>query len=185
MSRAAIALLLVACGAEHAARDTIPPAPAGETAADTSYPTPRRGALVARAVTERALDGHWTARGTACPSPPAFQLLARGDTVDVLILLRLPQDEAAPGGYKVLGPLDSTDAPRTARVGVQRMQYVDLAYRGFEGTVWLERLDRSATGRFDIVLDEAVSHDRVRYLGVFDAVPVDSGSAAACTVAAP
>lgn len=183
MRRAALALLLVACGAEQAARDTVPPA--GEALVDTSYPTPRRGALVARAVTERALDGRWTARGTACPNSPALQLLARGDTVDVLILLRLPHDETAPGGYKVLGPLDSADAPRTARVAVQRMQYVDLAYRGFEGMVWLERLNRSATGRFDIVLDEAVSHDRVRYLGVFDAVPVDSGSAAVCAAAAP
>jgi hypothetical protein len=112
-------------------------------------------------------------------------VLAQGDTVDLLIVLWLPADSAAEGPYPVLGPLDSTLAPRTARVGAQRWLYADLAYRALQGTVWLERLDRHATGRFDVVLDESISHDQARHLGVFNAVPVDSAPEPLCRPAQP
>jgi hypothetical protein len=109
-----------------------------------------------------------------------LQVLAQGDTVDLLIVLWLPTDSAAEGAYPVLGPLDTTAAPRTARVGAQRWLYADLAYRALRGTVWLERLDRQAVGRFDVVLDESISHDQARYLGAFNAVPVDTAPQPVC-----
>ncbi len=179
----AVVPLLVACGGGAAA----PPVeqPSGDTAGlqpavDTTYPAPKRGALIAHSALPGGLNGEWTPQAALCAAPRSLQLLARGDTVDILLLLWLPADGAATGEYAVPGPLDSTAAPRTARVGVQRMQYADLAYRGLSGTVRLERLDRRATGRFDVLLDETVSHERVRYLGVFEGVPVDSAPEALC-----
>ncbi len=178
-----VALMLLACGGEAAT----PPVeqPVHDTAdlkpsADTTYPAPKRGGLAAHSVGPGGLGGEWIPRAAVCAAPPSLQVLARGDTVDILLVLWLPPGGAATGAYAVLGPLDSTMAPRTARIGVQRMQYVDLAYRGLSGTVWLERLDRRATGRFDVVLDEMVSHEQVRYLGVFNAVLVDSGPEPLC-----
>ena len=42
---------------------------------------------------------------------------------------------------------------RAARIGVQQLQPADLAYQGIAGTVRLERLDRAASGTFDVTLD--------------------------------
>jgi hypothetical protein len=152
---------------------------------DTTFPTPRRGALVARPIDPVGPDWEWQARAASCADPKTLQLLARGDTVDLMIVLSLPADRAAEGRYAVLGPLDSTVAPRTARVGAQRWLYADLAYRAMRGTVWLERLDRQATGRFDVVLDESISHEQTRFLGAFTAVPVDSARGPLCRPAQP
>lgn len=112
-----------------------------------------------------------------------LQVLARGDTVDLMIVLWLPAgDTAAPGSYAVL-PTDSAAAPRTARVGAQRMLYADVSYRGQRGTVWLERLDQQASGRFDVVLEGSPTNDHFRYLGRFTAVPVDSTPGPQCRAA--
>jgi hypothetical protein len=127
----------------------------------------------------------WAAEAASCADPKTLQLLARGDTVDLLAVLRLPPDSAPEGPYTVLGPLDSSVAPRTARVGAQRWLYADLAYRALRGTVWLERLDREVTGRFDLVLDESISHEETRFLGAFTAVPVDSAADPVCRVVQP
>lgn len=184
----AVALLLVACGgraaappAQEVSRDTV----GTRTSVDTTFPKARRGALVARPVGRGGLGGEWKARAASCADPKALQLMARGDTADLLIVLWLPADSAAEGPYTVLGPLDSTVAPRTARVGAQRWLYAELAYRALQGTVWLERLEREATGRFDVVLDESISHEQARYLGAFNAVPVDSAPELLCQPAQP
>lgn len=183
-----VVLLLLACGgrtaappAQEASRDT-----AGAGAwVDTTFPTPRRGALVARPIAPVGPAWEWDARAASCADPRTLQLLARGDTVDLLIVLQLPADSAAEGRYAVLGSLDSAVAPRTARVGAQGWMYADLAYRALRGTVWLEGLDRHATGRFDVVLEESISHEQTRYLGAFNAVPVDSARGPLCEPAQP
>lgn len=183
-----LTLLLLACGpraaappAQEASQDTtdrgIP--------ADTTYPTPGRGALVAHPVGRGTLGGEWEARAARCADPRTLQLTARGDSVDLLIVLWLPPDSSAEGPYTVLSPLDSTVAPGTARVAAQRWLYTDLAYRALRGTVWLERLDRRATGRFDLLMDETISHDQTRYLGAFNSVPVDSAPEPVCRLAPP
>lgn len=182
----AAALLFAGCGggagappAEQPVRDTANLKPA----LDTTYPTPKRGGLIAHGATAGALGAQWTPEAEVCAAPGSLQVLGLGDTVDILLVLRLPTEGRATGTYSVLGPLDSTDAPRTARVGVQRIQFLDLAYRSLRGTVRLDRLDRRAGGRFDVVLEELVSHEEVRYLGAFNAVPVDSAPAPRCRAA--
>lgn len=147
---------------------------------DTTFPAPRPGMLVARPAERGSLGGAWRVRVGSCADPRSLQLLARGDTVDLLLVLWLPQDSAPTGAYTIREPADSSVAPRTARMGVQRLLYADVSYRAWRGTAWLERLDRQASGRFDVVLDESVSHDQVRYLGTFSAVPVDSAPEPVC-----
>lgn len=147
---------------------------AGDTAAvDTTYPAASRGVLVARTARPGALSGSWRPTAGICRHPPSLQLLARGDSVDVLIVLRLAADGAAIGDYPVALP-DSATGVRAALVGVQRLRYVDVAYQGARGVVRVERLDRVVSGRFDVVLAEVVSHEKQRYLGVFDGVRLDT-----------
>jgi hypothetical protein len=93
--------------------------------------------------------------------------------VDVLIVLRFAPGGAPVGDYPVTLADSSTGAP-AAVVGVQRLRYVDLAYRGARGVVRVDRLDGLVTGRFDVVLAEVTSHEEQRYLGVFDAVRLDT-----------
>lgn len=183
-----LVLLVAACGGgrasapdAEAAGDTPPPVP---LAPDTTYPPPRRGALIARSAFPGPLSGEWQPTAGVCGARASFQLLARGDSVDVLVLLRLPAAGPTTGAYAVAGPEDSTARPRTARIGVQRLEYVDLAYRGERGSVELSRLDRMASGRFDVVLREAISQDTVRYLGVFERVGLDSLPEPECRAAA-
>lgn len=188
MRFAAWLLVLAACGGGRAsapdaaaAGDTAPPVPA---APDTAYPAPRRGALIARSAFPGPLSGEWQPRAGVCGGLPSFQLLARGDSVDVLVVLQLPAEGPATGAYAVAGPEDSTAGPRTARIGVQRLEYVDLAYRSERGSLELNRLDRVASGHFDVVLREVTSPDTVRYLGVFERVRVDSLPEPDCRAAA-
>lgn len=179
---------LAACGGGRASApeadavgDTTP---AVEGAPDTTYPPPRRGAVIARSASPGPLSGAWRARAGVCSDPPSLQLLGRSDSVDVMILLRLPARGSATGVYAVAAPEDTTATPRTARLGVQKVMYMDLAYRSERGTVELNRLDQLASGRFDVVLREVTSQDTVRYLGVFERIRVDSLPASDCQAAA-
>jgi len=154
------------------------------TPPDPTYPPKRRGALIARSATPGPLSGEWRPVAGLCGAPPSFQLVARGDSVDLIVLLRLPADGLATGVYAVAAPEDTAAGPRTARLGVQRVLYTDFAYRSERGSVELSRLDRLASGRFDVVLREVTAQDTVRYLGVFERVRVDSLTESQCRVAA-
>jgi hypothetical protein len=190
-----VALLLVAaCGTAApvhrqapagAARKVVPAA--DTTPADTTPPLARAGMLVTRAPSEPGtLDGRWRPHAGVCATPPTLQLLVQSDSLDLLLLLNLPEDSAPVGTYAVVLPTDTAGpAAHTAQIGVQQMRYTDLAYQGSAGTVRLERLDRSASGTFDATLQEAPSHRTFRFLGVFDAIPVDTLGAAACRLAEP
>lgn len=183
-------VLLTACGSgragapdaqavgDSALAEAVTPPP------DTTYPPGRRGALIARSAIPSPLSGEWRATAGVCGEPPSFQLLASGDSVDVILLLRSPTGGWAAGAYAVAAAEDTVDAPGAARLGVQRVLYVDEAYRGERGSVELSRLDRLVSGRFDVVLREFYSRDTVRYLGVFDRIRVDSLPAADCQAAA-
>ena len=191
-------LLLAACGtggpAGRQASGEKGPARAGlradtapdTMAADTTPPVARARMLVTRAASEHgALDGQWRPRAGVCGTPPSLQLLVQGDSVDLLLLVSLPPDSTPSGTYVVGSPADTTGPARAARIGVQQLQPADLAYQGIAGTVRLERLDRAASGTFDVTLQETPSHRTFRFLGVFAAVPVDTLGGAACRPAAP
>ena len=183
-----IVLLLAACGTRapvrYAASDTATARTAAS--ADTTPPPARPGTLVARSVQEDgAPGGSWRLRAGVCTDPPSFQLLAQSDSTDLLMVLHLPRDTAAVGTYVVAGPTDTTLRARTARMGIQEVRYADISYQATSGTVQLDRLDRVAAGRFDVMLHGMPTHQTTRYLGVFDAIPVDTLGAAACRVATP
>ncbi len=181
-----VLLLLVACGT-RAPQPGRPPGGTGAQApADTTQPVARAGALVTRALAEAGpLSGRWRPQAGVCAQPPSLQLLAQSDSVDFLLLLYLPPDSAAAGTYVAEATTRAAPQARTARLGVQQVRYANLAYEATSGTVRLERLDHLATGRFDVTLQEAPSHRTMRYLGVFDAIPVDSLGGPACQFAAP
>lgn len=157
--------------------------PAEAAAPDTTFPVAQRGTLIARSVLPGPLGGTWKLEAGVCHQPPTLQLRGLGDSVDVMLLLQLPAQGAATGTYVIAAPDDTVAASRTARLGVQKVLYADVAYRGERGSVELNRLDDLVSGRFDVVLRDDVSADTVRYLGVFDRIPVDSLSGPACRAA--
>jgi hypothetical protein len=183
-------VLLTACGGGRAgapdAQTMIDTAPVGAVlpVPDTTYPTARRGALLARPALPGPIGGEWVATAGLCPEPPTFHLLAPGDSLDLMIVLRSPSEGWTTGTYLVASPEDTTDAPGTARIGLQRVSYVDQSYQGARGQIELSRLDRLVSGRFDVALRDLNSQDTVRYLGVFDRIPVDSLPPAECQAAA-
>lgn len=184
MRLAVLGLVVAACGGGAAAgsADTVSTNRTNDTtlAPDTSYPAPQRHALVTRTVTPEALAGVWKPVAGVCREPPSFQLLARGDSVDVILVLALPAEGGPTGEYPVRALRDTAGGERPARIGVQRLRYLDLAYEGVGGVVRLDRLDRVADGRFDVRLREITSQEEIRYLGIFDGVRVDSLAGGAC-----
>ena len=181
-----VALLLVACGTRAPVRGAASDTARTTAPVDTTPPPARPGALVTRATQEGGPPGGiWRPRAGVCTDPPSFQLLAESDSADLLVLLELPRDTTGVGTYVVAGSVDTSLQPRAARIGVQEMRYADISYQATSGTVRLDRLDRVATGRFDVMVRGLPTHQTTRYLGVFDAVPVDTLAAAVCRLAAP
>lgn len=178
LRKVAFLLLLVACGGGRAN------APAGDAASgsvaaavalpDTSYPEARRGAMTARAALPGPFVEVWHPKAGVCTAPPSVQLQALGDSVDVMMVLRLAAGGPATGRYTVTEPEDSTFAPGTARMAVQVVSYLDRALRATRGSVELSRLDRFLSGRFNVLLEGFSSPDTVPLLGVFDRIRVDS-----------
>lgn len=174
-------VLLGGCSGEHVAPggagagDEVLAAP---VVVDTSFPRLRRGELVTRAVPALGV-GRWEPIARWCAHPPSLLVLAQGDSVDVVVLVDFAQGAPSVGAYPVRPEEEAPRLPR-AQVGMQRVQYSDLAYRATRGQVVIERLDRYVTGRFDVVLREINVGEEVRYLGVFDRLPVESAPEAWC-----
>lgn len=182
-------ILVMACGggetggtAAVGARDSLSISDTPATVADSGfaagppYPEPVRGRLVARGTDDVPLGGSWRARAGWCDRPRSLQIANLGDSVDVFLLL-FPPDSGEPA--RMYPVVQGDSAPQGgedphARVGVQRLGYQVSSYQGIRGTVNLERLNRTASGRFDVTLREALSWDTVRYLGVFSGLPVDT-----------
>ena len=183
MRRAVWLLLLVACRGGRASAPETEGADSTAPAAavpDTTFPAAQRGALVIRSALPGPFSGEWRPMAGVCREPPGLQLLASGDSVDVVLFVRWEPDGAPGGSYPVATPEDTTLAPRIARIGVQLVSYADRALRGERGWVELSRLDQVVSGRFDVVLGGFSAPDTVRYLGVFDQIPVDSLPDLAC-----
>lgn len=186
MRRWALLIAVVACGGGGGGA-----AVSGDeaTAADSAtaaprHPEPVRGRLVARAVGAGVLGGSWRARVGQCERPRSLQIASEGDSVDVLLLLW--PDSGAPEQQFPVIQRDSAPAQGPhARVGVQRLGYLVASYQGMRGSVTLERLNRTASGRFDLTLREAMTWDTVRYLGTFADLPVEAWSPELCGAAAP
>ena len=194
MRRTAWLVLLVACsggrasapeaevGADTVGGDTTQPAAA---VPDTTFPASRRGALIIRTALPGPFGGEWTPMAGVCQKPPSLQLLASGDSVDVIVFLRLPGHGSVIGTYAIAEPEDTSAAPRTASIGVQLVSYADRALRAESGWVELSQLDQLVSGRLDVVLRGFSAPDTVRYLGVFDRIRVDSLPEMTCRTTPP
>lgn len=146
------------------------------------HPEPVRGRLVARTAGTGALAGSWRARVGRCDRPRSLQIASDGDSVDVLLLLLLPDSGEPTREYPVM---ERDSAPPGggqphARIGVQRLGYMVASYQGASGAVRLDHLNRTASGSFDLMLREALNWDTVRYLGTFADLPVEPWSPEIC-----
>jgi len=182
------AYTLVACSGKDAAVETpgegmdsiIPVA-----FIDTVVPEAGPGFLAARTPDPGAISGEWPGRAGECADPPSLQLLVDGDSVGVLVVLGFPDSGPRVGSYPISPGELGWPRPGTARMGVQRILYVGLAYGAMGGSVELSRVDRGVSGRFDVRLVEATTEREVRYLGTFRDVPLGSWPADLCVMTLP
>lgn len=183
MSRAALRLASALAIAVEACGGPEPPAsvgdaPQGEDTAgafvhDSLPPAAQPGFLAARTDDPSQLGGAWAARAGECPSPPSLQVMAESDSVGVLVLIAYPDSGPRTTVYRVVLPDSAAPSPGTARLGVQRIQYLALAYRGVGGWVALSDLGRRVTGRFDVTLADVTTQRELRYVGSFRDVRIE------------
>ncbi len=189
MRTLALLIAAMACGqgagggaAAVGGDDSLAAAAVDSASGEPRRPEPVRGRLVARTVGTGALGGSWRARVGRCDRPRSLQIASDGDSVDVLLLLLLPDSGEWTREYPVI---ERDSAPPGggqphARVGVQRLGYLVASYQGTSGSVLLERLNRTGSGSFDLMLREATTWDSVRYLGTFADLPVEPWSPEMC-----
>ena len=152
-----------------------------DSVAMPAFPAARRGRLVVASDGAFKLDGRWAARADVCADPPMFQLIAKDDTVGVIVLVALADSGDGTGLYEAGQPDDETGTQAPARVGIQLFQRQGaFAFRAVEGQVTLESLDRRTSGRMQVVMREVMREADVAVAAVFDAIPVTSLSAEEC-----
>lgn len=131
------------------------------------------------------LLGSWPARAAACDEPPALQVLAQSQDVGTLILLHLAQPIPDQSSYPVAVPDSGFPSPPAAQVAAQlTMPGSVRAFQAVNGTVELTALDATVSGRFAVTLRETESQDSLRYVGVFEGIPIGRAAAADCAAMA-
>ena len=173
------ALAVVACTADETRPEEtaggVPETTAVQVADDTIPPVARSGFLAARAVdVPSQINGEWPATVGVCPDQRALQILADADSVGVLIVIVRPDSGDPVMRYPVTLPDGRPPAAGTARLSVQRILYLGLAYAAANGAVELSSLERQASGRFDVRLVDAITARESRYVGAFSNLPLEN-----------
>ncbi len=186
-SAPALAIVVAACG-EPGTPPSAGQTPGGDTTVgivrDSLPPPAPSGFLAARTDDPSQLIGAWAARAGVCPSPPSLQVLAESDSVGVLMLLAYPDSGPRATSYRVVLPDSAPPSPGTARLGVQRIQYLSLAYQGAAGWVEVSDLGRRVSGRWDVTLKDVTTQRELRYVGSFRDVPIEPWPGVLCALEA-
>lgn len=194
MRKLLLGFLLAACGdapLNHGASDpagdavdTIAPAPPGaELMAEVTPPRPVDGRMVARTPVPELLGGSWRALATRCDEPHALHILAEGDSVDILIRINLPDSGSVTRRYSIVPRGATALFAGHARMGVQTIGALARSFEAVEGDVTLERLDQAVDGRFEVVIQDVRSWERIRYAGAFRRLPLTPEAAGPCPAA--
>lgn len=185
MRRTVLLLAVVACGGGGGgggARDSLAVPDSAAGSAQVPEPVPGRLVVQVPGAGRATMGGPWRARASTCEQPRALQVVTEGDSVDVLLLIFLPDTASPEREYPVL-QLDSVPdgyAEPHARIGVQRLGAQVASYQGAAGSVDLEQLGRFASGRFEALLREAISWDTLRMFGRFADLPVAAAAPDVC-----
>jgi hypothetical protein len=151
--------------------------------ADTAPPIAPAGFLAARAGDPSQITGQWPATAFSCEGQRSLQVLSDTDSAGVLIVMALPDSGNPVMSYPIALPDGQSLAAGTARMAVQRILFYGLAYAASDGTVELTRLDRGASGRFDVQLVDAATARESRYAGTFTNLRVERGPLDLCQLA--
>ncbi len=153
--------------------------------AEIAPPKPVPGKWVGRTPLRGVLAGVLPVRGGRCLDPPSVQIMARGDSIDALVVVYFEDAQGRPGTYSVVSRDRPSPEAGYARVGVQRVGYLSHSYEGVEGSVELDQLGSSLSGKLEVVLREVNSWEKLRYAAVFSQVKLEVWPEAYCGAPVP
>ena len=146
------------------------------------HPPARTGRLSGRSAGGvDTVSGVWRAHATRCENPPALQVVAGDEHVGTILLYQLDSIAPVAENYRVTSVDSGFGRSPSVQLAVQLTPDGGIrAFRAASGTATLERLDGETTGQFAVTLKEVDSLDSLRYVGVFQRVPVGPGSVEDC-----
>ncbi len=128
------------------------------------YPAAQAGRVVAQTVSqvpENELLGNWPAEVGSCQEPSVIQIVARNDSVGVIVFIG--PSASIVGEYDVYKGGSDVPDTLTARVALQLYgsRTRSRGLRGVGGAVEVLRADSVVVGRLAVQLTEDRSHDTV------------------------
>jgi hypothetical protein len=186
-----VALAVAACEADETPPEVaiaeLPDSVRGAVVAalDTTPPEAEPGFLAARTGDPAPLTGEWPAKAGECSDPSSLHVVAASDSVGALLVVFYPAEGLRSARYPIVVAAGGPPSPGTALLGVQRIEYIGLAYRGGEGTVELSLTDRRASGVFRARLVDAISQRQVYWVGSFRDVPLEPWPRELCVTTHP
>jgi hypothetical protein len=178
-----LAAALVACGVEPpvedenvrdvrpARRDTMP-------VVMPEFPEAVEGHLTFQSSAqqvEHRYSGTWPVQVGVCLEPTVIQVVARSDSLGLILFVGPGADSASVGEYQVVEGREGVPDSATARVGLQT--YGSSRPRGLRaiaGTVEVQRADSVLIGRFTAEFTEDRFRDSILVAASFEAVVQDA-----------
>ena len=147
---------------------------------------PARGELSLFGVGSHDFKGRFRATAGLCGQLRFLELTVRNDSLDTIMLFRLPESaEAAVGPYVVTSPMDDYFVIGSVRVGFQLIRgRAASVFRGIGGSVELTDWGPQVSGTFTATMQEAATDQITKIMGQFIDVRVDAGDDDECAVTA-
>ena len=145
------------------------------------FPESRSGWLIANSAGAYDLRGEWEARAAMCDDPPVLEVLAERPGFGTLVLLQLPEPDARLTRYPIVIADSGAPPPPAAQIGVQLFQDRNsYAFQGLSGEVELYGFAERVSGRYAVTLREIQTDNEAKFVGVFEAIPIEPLSAEMC-----
>jgi hypothetical protein len=124
---------------------------------------------------ENRYTGLWPAQVGVCQEPTVIQVVARSDSLGMIVFVGPGSDSAMVGEYEVVEGREGVPDSATARVGLQT--YGGSRPRGLRamaGTVEVQRADSILVGRFTAAFTDERYRDSILVAASFEAAVQDA-----------
>ena len=147
---------------------------------------PTRGELSLFGVGSHDFKGRFRATAGLCEQLRFVELTVRNDSLDTIMLFRLPDsDESAAGQYVVSSPLEDYFVVGSVRVGFQLIRgRAASVFRGIGGLVELTDWGSQISGTFAATMQEAATDQITKITGQFVDIRVDAADEDECATTA-
>lgn len=138
------------------------------------YPAAKGERLVTVSAGKHDLGGSWRPRAGVCSGPDLLIMRAGDGGIGVIVLLVLPEERERVTKYLAVmsGPI--LPEPRVSRVGVQLLAgESSFGFQASDGVVEISEIDRTLSGRFAVTLRDVDTDEAIKYVGVFQQIPIE------------